>query len=659
MKKLLQKISLFAVAFCVVFTAAFSAACKNDDNNPAEVGYSVTVVYPDGTPVKPTDSGPYARGHVAVTLQDENGNDLTDYESGILNEYGTAHTDYKIPGEYKIAIHYIPEGYDFTADVRTNAEEARYTVQLENKLLEYSVNVKMPDGSAYANAKLNVMKGDTLVKTITTDAQGNASTGTLAADNYNIVVDGLSKDYGYKPAITSKTSPSVGIKIFDVHKITFADEDVVSDEELKSWVEERNFVAHKVIDTSVTNYVYEADVADGTEYFYRIYAPWTGTYNIHFRSEKDADGKKKENANYTYLCYRDNFGTPDDTWTVSGELNSGNNSTKLSLNEGDEYIIAIKSNNGQPYKMRFLMSFEWDPYKLETSAAGEYELDYTKTDYAIVKFRPSTSGKYSITSLNGNSEPELIALSSATLNPLPGDYYSEVYETNVLGVFKNGENGNFTFEEDVRESNKGATYIYRISLKGQFTYPAKLKIKIERTGDASPDIQYQEEKVNPSEKLTQQQTPSGTWTWLDVNGEEPTADGDGNWFITKDGQQKRVYVAITRNLNGANTNIDYSFATIEYKGDDSSGPSGGNGGSQTQKNNYLTVTVQSELKKYNYTDFIKTYSGYCTADGAYPLNGELKTFLERYTAIRWTDLVVDPNNSKPAHTWLLGCGYYA
>ena len=43
MKKLLQKISLFAVAFCVVFTAAFSAACKNDDNNPAEVGYSVTV----------------------------------------------------------------------------------------------------------------------------------------------------------------------------------------------------------------------------------------------------------------------------------------------------------------------------------------------------------------------------------------------------------------------------------------------------------------------------------------------------------------------------------------------------------------------------------------------------------------------------------------
>ena len=666
MKSIIKKIGVFAVSACIVLTAAFSAACKNNDNNPAEVGYSVTVLYPNGTPVKASDSGPYARGDVSVTLQDDDGNDITSYENGILDEYGTAHTDYKVPGEYKIAVHYIPEGYDFTADVRTNAEEARYTVSLESKILDYSINVKMPDGSAYANASLKIMKGTTQVKTLTTDAQGNASTGDIAADNYSVVIDGLSKDYGYKPAVTSKTSPTLNVKLFDVHKIEFKNEDVASDEEFESWVAERNFGDHTPINTSVDNYLYEADVADGTECFFRICAPWTGRYSIHCRSEKDENGKKLENANYTFLFYRDNFGTPDETWTLPGDRNSGNNSQFLDLNEGDEYIVSVKSNNGEPYKMSFLTSFDRIPFEVTTSMEGEFELEYDEINYALIKFSPTKSGKYTVTSLSGEYGPELIALSAASLKPLPGDYYSDTFGYNVMGACRNGENGNFTFEDDIQETGVGGTFVYRITLKDEVTYPAKLKIKIERTGDATPEVKYEDVKVQPSVALTQQTAPGGSWHWLDTNGVEP-AEENGEWFVTVNNEKKRVYVAITKNLDGSNSYIDYSFATIEYMGENGSGPSEegsgdnneeGGGLQETQQNSYLTVTVESELKKYNYTDFIKSYSGYCTGDGCYALNSELKTFLERYTAVRWTDLVTDPN-TKPQHPWLLACGYYA
>ncbi|MDE6586168.1 MAG: hypothetical protein K2K80_05775, partial [Clostridia bacterium] len=117
MTKILKKFTLAIVTVCLIITGVFAAACNPEaiePEDPAKDGYTITVLYPDGTPVKASDTG-NSRRPVRVKLTDDDGNNvIPNYDSqnmGILNDYGTTTLNYKVPGEFNIAFIWLPEGY--------------------------------------------------------------------------------------------------------------------------------------------------------------------------------------------------------------------------------------------------------------------------------------------------------------------------------------------------------------------------------------------------------------------------------------------------------------------------------------------------------------------------------------------------------------------
>ncbi|MDE6504502.1 MAG: carboxypeptidase-like regulatory domain-containing protein [Clostridia bacterium] len=691
MKKTIKRTLFTLLASGMALMSVLFAACtpEEDFGDPATDGYQVTFLYPDGSPVKGTDyagSGQKAPKTYAV-LQDADGNNLTQPAQGILNDYGTVNFNYKVPGEYTVYLGNVPAGFGYET-FKTTADRARYTVNLTHKSTNYEINVENPDGSAYANASVKLMNGDNEVASLTTNAQGKATSQTLLAGEYDIIIN-VPETLGYRPAKTNKNGKPSTVKLFNVFPIDFKDENIMSHEELNDWANDENLNNEFFtrVNTSVDNYLYTAEVKGNEETFFLIKAKWSGVYSITARSDRDADGEiiyddnNRKVANYNLHFYGDTFDADQERkdMNISGSTNGGNNTRQFSLKKDETFIISVSSLDGQDYSFPFIIAYEREPHTVNVNSDENFTLKFDQINYAVIEFKPTVSGKFQITSSTTAYDPMLICYSSATKKPLPlgKDETNDITDNRFVGYAGNdngGEGNNFSYVEDVMKNFVGNTFFYYIYIKDvDIDYPAEINVSITRIGDATEETVVTKKTATATANWETQDEQAGkTFHFAPVNGSATVTEKNGGYYITVGETEYELHAAISLELrsiyDGTSSSYKngtgYSYATIEYMGDGGASPSAtDNDGQPTQKNSNLTV--YEDLNKrdvmWNYTQFIKDYAEHCNSVGTYKLNAELKLFMERYNNQRGGEIIwyMDIKNANPEYYWLLGCGYYA
>lgn len=669
MKIKFKLLIVLVATFCMTLVCGIITACTEQENlgDPAVDGYVITVKYPDGSIVKGSDAE-FRLDVISVELVDADGKRISDAAYAEINESGIAQINYFTPGEYYIQVNDYPTGYVFEK-VKTSANQAYYTVSLQlDAPTPYKVNVKYFDGTAVDDVVVKLMNGTETVSTAITNGEGAATTGTIERGAYSVQLANLPKGYTYKPVSTTIAASPLSVTILRITDITFENDDKLNDETVKPWDEALNSYDNLSMlrfNKDGDCYQYIAELGEREEVFYKIHAPKTGEYTI----------ASKEGNDYIIQFYTDDLTYIDSSLTISSKTNNGNNVQKMRIEENQTLTFSVKSTKRQACNVEIMVCMPV-PAPISTTAISPdvYTLTFQNYNTAILRFVTSNNpkegfgqGVYKFTSLSETYDVMIVEYANSfpaldENSDLTGDY--EGYAGNDNGA---NDGKNFVFERELQQGYVGVTLEYHVIIKDALIdYPVQIDVQIIRMGDAiEPNVERKTATTDVSEKYADQQ---GTFTWMPTDGSlETVRHEDGKWYVKlKDGTEKPLLIAITKNLSG----MHFSFATIEYFGEkngESEEPS-----AERQNNN---LTVYEDLTTldttWNYTGFIEKYAGYTehtddgdiyhegyvNSDGVYQVNDELKLFLERYMNQRFHDIT--GSTEKPLNPWLLGCGYYA
>ncbi|MBD5584995.1 MAG: hypothetical protein HDQ88_07930, partial [Clostridia bacterium] len=619
-----------------------------DYGNPAEDGYIIKLVYPDGSAVKGSDCNnpaiPAQARRVRVRLLDDN-NQAIPNASAVVDESGNGAINYTVPGVYTIDVQQAPLGYTYDKTT-TTADRAYYTIQLKvAPPTEYTVNVQYNSGLPATNIGVSLLDGEEVVATATTDSDGKAVTAEkIERGAYKVVLD-IPATYTYPTTYTAISALPVDITLNEANAITFEEKDRLTEEAAERWNNAFNSEQFTRLDLSGDVYSYSADLVDlDQEVFFTITAPETGNYLIAAMSE-----------DYTIKFYYNDLSGYDSRLTIDSRTNNGKNIQQMRIVEGETLTFSCATRTGNPGKVDFLVLMPLPaPETTQATTEGTYTLTYRNFSTAILDFTPAQSGIYKITSSTNDYDVFMVVyayglpVASDDENDLPQGY------NQYKGDDNSGEGNNFSYTETVRASYVGNTYSYHVTIKEtDLQYPLQLQIKVERVGDAPIEVEIPVETATTNVN-TQYIKPAGNFTWMPTDGSVEIVVEDGLYYAMIGGNKKPIVMAVTKELNGQ----EYSFATIEYQGEPESGDTSGSSGGRA--NNYLTVFKDFATKdtKVNYTSFIEQYAQYADEDdGVYEVNEELHTFLVRYMDQRYTDFT--ESTQKPEVAWLIGCGYYA
>lgn len=707
--KIFKRIVPLFLAFCMTGIAAFSACTPNngDDghkdvttpvDDPAKNGYTITVTYPDGTPVDGTaDGGTDDRGrplYVFVQLSDANGSPINDEFSyknyATVNAYGSARFKCT-PGEYTVTLVNCPKGYQ-ALTAKTSATKEGISIVLANNMVTYKTNVTYPDGSEANGVTVNMTGGSKDISAVT-GSDGVATLDEVVSGTYRIAIK-APEGYAAKSYVTSATDATQAHTVADVNielvpVTTLTLENALSNEEKANIASDYNSNNLEIFNPNVDSYQFTTNVAYGEEKIYTFVPEYTATYSVYIHP----DYKNSRNAGYLISMLGndigDNLQTPDFGNT---SLNNGTGKILFYATENVPVYFSCSKLTDNTSTYDFIISKpDFSQEVFATTVPGDYELTM-RSNSQYLTFSPNMSGVYEITSKTNDYDTKLQMLSNSL---------------DVLDEDDNGGDGkNFKFKVEVQDSYVGNTYRFRIFVNkldgSEVEYPAVLPVSITRTGDAKPEESI---KIIPvTTTNTQKFSGNGQFNWLPLDGSiRPHEDGNGNWYVTVNNTEKRLLVAISKNLYdgrtlstppaegstpGDTTDTSISFATIQYMGGDTATPNG-SGEDNGIKNNYLTVTEAdlSGSTRYDYTALINTYSGYengkpvagaglCNSDGLYYVNAELHLFLTRYFAYGPKSngegnvysshghsliSVFDSNASQILDNgcgWYVACGYY-
>lgn len=650
MLKVFKKALFFIVAACLAVTCLVTAACEElppegPHGNPSEIGYVVTVKYPDGTTVKGSDAG--GRLFVNVALSDGDGN-IIEGTATPLNESGIANIDYKVPGVYGIEVVNCPAGYLYTQKIKTTANEAYCEVNLTMKpYTDYTVNVLL-DGSGVADIGVKFVKGSSTVATATTDANGVATLANVPTGVYAVELENLPKGCYYAKTNTTISGVPVDVVLRSTTVLEFTDDTKCEGAALKEWTDKLNGVLINRIDVEAEHHLFTAEIGEGKEVFFSITTgDVRGRYVILV----------KDNTNYITRFYGTDLSQYDPSMTISYEEEHGNanNRQEMYIYANSTYYFSFASLDGQAESVQFLIELPVpEPTDVTYSETGTYAVDF-EMNTAILRFCPTVSGVYSVFSDSSEYDLKLVSYSPATLRPnaAPDDDNEQGdYPDGYLGDDNSGEGNNFLFKETFTAGELGATRIYYLIIKdSEVHYPVQVNVTIRRDGDV---VEKEVERINITSSETQKyEVESGaTFHWMPTDGSLPTKEIDGKWYVTVDGHDLPLLVAINKTLE----NNPYSLATWQYFGEVEYNPE-----APVIQNHNLTVReeTQSKIIYRDYTSFIETYSKLTNSDGVYHVNGELKAFLDACGENSWANLIgITDNPVKPAQPWLICCGYY-
>ena len=676
--KILKRLSFVILAVCILISSIAFTACTppaEDLGDPSVDGYEISVSYPDGTPVKGSDTGS-SRQQVCIVLLDENNNRLTEPNMGIIDEFGVAKILYTTPGEYTVSILNLPAGYVYTP-IKTSATASKHRINLDHLITSYPVELTYTDGTAASDIPVKFMDGETEVASFTTGSDGKATSAEIIAGIYSVVMQ-LPESKGYLPVNTTMNGSKVSIEIFDISAIKHEEQDKLDEQGKNKWANKLNSPT-----LNLYPFVVEADYFEYTAHatkdhpaYYAIYARERGTYNFHVWSDTS--------KNYEVLFYGLNFES------VHSDLSLGtgkNPNRPLDLDANNIYYFAITTTDNV-CDLTFAVSLpvpsptttEWGYNFNEVGHSEEKTIPFEMSQ-AIIEFKPSFPGIYEIES---HSDYDTLLLEYGNNNqPIMNDDGTSFKGSEFDD---SGEGKNFKFTTTITQNYVGGTFQYRITIKDTgVEYPTTIRVSIKKIGEAPADKKYDVRNVTTTQS-SNYDNQQGNFTWMPLDGSLQTyKNSNGIWYVKlANGTERPMVIAITKNIR----HMSYSFATIEYMGDpgatpidpddpNSSGkPNEGDENKPNDKpvNTYLTVAENIDDYKnpdvkvvtmLNYRSFINTYKNLVNRDGVYELNDELKTFAEHYMNFRGSDITsfttgdFDKLEVADGCAWLLCCGYYA
>lgn len=692
--KFLKRFIPLLLSVCFIAGVSF-AGCKKDPEhnngdppvveNPAENGYTFTVKYPDGAAVNGITDASGRNTTVYIMLSDAQGNfmdndlsmSLFEKDSANVNASGIA--KFKCaPGEYGIVIENVPYGYH-VGEYKTDTTHENYEITLTHNKVTYTANITDENGNAASGVTVDMKNGDDVMHTVTTDASGKATFPETNSGIYSVTAHTdayTSKSYitEMRDAEELTNDVDIDITLVPYTMLALADSEKLTDEQTDVMTDAFNSSLLTLFNESLDSFIYEADVAEGKETFFAFTPRFTAAYSLYIY------GGDKRSVPYTITIYGDSI---DNTDTMNIQNGIGTGLLNMYCTAGVPYFFSCARTSGAGRYSFVISNPDFTKEEYPTYEPGTYEQTYYSNNQ-LLAFKPSVSGIYEFTTDSTQYDTYIENLG---------------YANNVIGSDDDGGEGkNFRYVLEVRDSEVGNKYTFRIKLKNidgsEISIPAKFNVIITRTGNATPETPIETRVVNATatEKCTEQ---GASFVWLPLNGTvRPHKGNDGFWYVTVNGKEKKVFVALSKDISARDgykgEDSDLSFATIEYKGSGTVTPGEDDDDNNTRKNNYLTVfedlANSNTCARLSYTSFIEHYTGYkngkpvagagiCNSDGMYALNEELHTFLTLYFAV--AEREGEPNLYRPqGHSlvsmfadnpnqvldngcgWYVACGYY-
>lgn len=694
MKKVFKRFITCCVAACIIAATAFAGACTpgNSNNNdkdkhtdPTVNGYTVTVLYPDDTPVKGSDTN-NPRKVVTIQLVDKDGNDISGAKN-IVDEYGVSNVPYMHSGIFLIDVLNCPNGFEYKDKVYTVEGRGDYTVKLSAQAVNYTINVKLPDGSPAVNVTVSIKQNGTVVKSAVTDTTGKAVIENVDAGTYDVEFTNLPEEnVSYLPTKITASTSNLTVNLISLSELPL--DKVMSDEKLDEWDKVANSYdeggAGVVrFDRTAECYDFETYIPEGKKVYYYFTADEDGEYRFISRGKY-----------YIVDFYGPSLDEVQNTTASVHESTNTCEMMQFQLKKGEKFYFSYSippretnadTDNPDEHELsgirEFMIAKPVEGVKNYEIIAPTYsapKLDYTVSfamDTAIISLK--TTEAINPEKPDATDGGIFVISSHTDLYDVRVEYYP--YLSNTLSPEleddDSGEGANFSLTIEVPPSHSGNCYYFKIIIKskldgGEIDYSAgvEVPITIERTGDAEENWSPVEDKHATATAKYADQTGK-TFHFLLGDKSSISLDDfniverDGGYYVNIEGTERELVIAISKNI----CTLPYSYATIEYMG----GDRGGSGNddelpsvpSDTKQNVYLTLYTDPSVgedrtnPKFNYAPFIEEYAALCNNDGVYKLNAELKEFAEKYYRQHSQDFIY--GLSLDECCWLISCGYYA
>lgn len=319
------------------------------------------------------------------------------------------------------------------------------------------------------------------------------------------------------------------------------------------------------------------------------------------------------------------------------------------------------------------------PY-FELTETGAYSVTLkSKEDQVLFYFKPKISGIYSFLTFVDTTADEINPIMNVYQVILPHVPINldRPYETKddggAEGLFTKNVKWEYDISNDESSGSNGLAFLLYSTSYTPSAYPLRVDFILQRDGEFTHRDDYDNaEEVERKDFTVHKEVPDGTWTFFahrpgvvdNILNEKMVApnpdDNNYYYFVDEEGNfTDRLYAML-----GGNNEVHSAFTDTRINV------------------NYITEKLGKPA--YNYYEFLRGANGYLASDGggfkylnangAYPVNEELKMFLQRYALsqrlfydgfgfaeMSGVDQEGNPNpayNSDEESQWLYACGYY-
>lgn len=566
------------------------------------------------------DGKPFYLPNVYVAICVIDGNCLTPHAIG---EDGSWTMTDVTPGDYKVQIIFpeaITSRYTFEGKTASSnyysgehfsATKTEMTIVITdlNAASAYTVTVLNPDSTPAQNVYVSLSTGTSELAPVKTGADGKAKITVTAYGEYFVKVnapEGCVYNSGIK---TTASNHNLTVQLYTLNDLSLETE-MTSAEVTAYGLSTNAFPAYHSFTHNFK--------ANETKYF--SFTPYnSGNYAIYCIGA---------NAAFRVCSDGTNFTDAED-YPVGTFMATAINGTK-----NKSIYFSIKANAAG--QIRFVVA---GPDKGAVSSSVTFTAEGTKEitvisaeNYATVNLTPSVTGKYEITS-EGNYDTKI-----------------ECYATNGIKFDEDdnsGEGNNFKYTAVV-EVVSTTTATYRIYVKSGAAFPATFNIKVTRTGDIEISEGPEEVNVQATEIGDTAYAGTGLFEYVDLSVAQTAVLGTDGYYHLGTAEGPVLVAKLAQNFR------NFGVFTTEN-------PSEGGRAAIPYFVIIKTFDNGEPTGIYNYIEFLTAYSAKCNIDGVYPVNGEIKLLLERWSALNINEHtfgIEALGTIAKGNEWLIPCGYY-
>ncbi|MDE6373852.1 MAG: hypothetical protein K2L72_05065 [Clostridia bacterium] len=302
-------------------------------------------------------------------------------------------------------------------------------------------------------------------------------------------------------------------------------------------------------------------------------------------------------------------------------------------------------------------------YSIDTIGAFRVELK-SETDKIFFMYKPSQQGVYSFTTM--------VDVTADEINPILDVHKGNSQYINASpdatqdgGGAENLYTKNVKWQYEIAANEVGGVFIFRLysTSRNKNAYPLTVDFILDRDGDFTNQYATSEEVLVtedfdsvPPEVIS----PGGTFVFCAdqdrVSNDEPKTPLDAKKVRLNEEDGYYYYYDNTTGVWGSRLYAKINART-ELSDESFMGPH--------MLPTLTYVYNKTDTTPRSYVNFVTTYAEHCNADGCYPVNEEIRLFLQRYALAQryfydgfgWAETSVGYNSDEDS-MWMYACGYY-